>query len=133
MIPEMNANGYLPPGIHAASLDEIAARFGQEPELRRVQMESLRWLVDLAKRAGVERIIVNGSFVTDKWEPNDIDCVLLRGPLFPLDQSADAELWAGLPFIEIALVGPTEFKLYVEEIYGTDRHATAKGMIEVIS
>ena len=64
MIPEFNEDGYLPPGIHPATLDEIAARFGKEPELRQVQMESLRWLVDLAKRVGVQRIIVNGSFVT---------------------------------------------------------------------
>ncbi len=132
MIPELNDEGYLPPGIHSATLEEIAARFGKEPELRRAQMESLRWLVDLAKRVGVQRLIVNGSFVSEKWEPNDIDCVLLRGPLFPVSESADAELWAGLPFIQIVLVGQNEFELYVEKIYATDRHGIAKGMIEVI-
>jgi hypothetical protein len=81
MIPAFNDDGYLPPGIHAATLEEIAARFGQEPELRRVQMDSLRWLVNLARGVGVERLVVNGSFVSDKWEPNDI-CVLLRGAGF---------------------------------------------------
>src|SRR5262245_65634425 len=95
-------------------------------------MESLRWLVALAKRVGIQRLIVNGSFVTDKWEPNDIDCVLLRGPSFPLDEAADAELWAGLPFIQVVLVGPKEFELYTQSIYATDRHGNAKGMIEVI-
>lgn len=40
-------------------------------------MESLNWLVDAAWRAGVKQIVVNGSFTTDKWEPNDVDCVLL--------------------------------------------------------
>lgn len=132
MIPDFNEDGYLPPGIHPARLEEIAARFGQEPELRRVQMESIGWLVDLARRVGVQRLIVNGSFVTDKWEPNDVDCVLLRGPSFPLDEAADAELWAGLPFIQLAIVAEKEFTLYVEEIYATDRHANAKGMVEVI-
>ena len=132
MIPQLNDDGYLPPGIHRATLDEIAVRFGREPELRRVQMQSLRWLVDLAKRVGIQRIIVNGSFVTDKWEPNDIDCVLLRGHGFPLDQAADAELWEGLPFIQVVIVGQEDFDLYVEEIYATDRHANPKGMIEVI-
>ena len=77
MIPPFNEHGYLPPGIHRASLDEIEARFGLEPELRRVQMESLRWLVEIAQRAGVERLIVNGSFATDEFEPNDVDCDLL--------------------------------------------------------
>ena len=36
------------------TLDELEARFGRESEVRRVQMESLRWLVDLARRAGAE-------------------------------------------------------------------------------
>jgi hypothetical protein len=129
MLPNFDDDGYLPAGIHPAALKEIAARFGQEPELRRIQMESLRWLVELSKRVGIQRLIVNGSFVSDKWEPNDIDCVLLRGPSFPLDEAGDAELWAGLPFIQMSIVGQTDFDLYVETIYATDRHGTAKGMV----
>src|SRR5439155_24860962 len=99
MIPAFNDEGYLPPGIHRATLEEIAARFGQESELRRVQMESLVWLVDLAKRAGVQRMVVNGSFVTEALEPNDVDCVLLIGVDFPSNASAESELRAGLPYI----------------------------------
>jgi hypothetical protein len=76
MIPPFQENGYLPPGLHVAIIDEVEQRFGQESELRRVQMESVRWMVDLAVRAGVERIVLNGSFVTDIMEPNDVDCVL---------------------------------------------------------
>src|SRR5947199_6365252 len=89
---------------------KIAARFGQESELREVQMQSLRWLVDLARRAGVQKIVVNGSFVTDKLEPNDVDCVLLIGPGFPLDSAAEAELLSGLPFINLELVDVEAFR-----------------------
>jgi hypothetical protein len=53
-------------------------------------MDSLRWLVDLARRAGVWPIVVNGSFVTEKLEPNDLDCVLLIGADFPQDAEAEA-------------------------------------------
>ena len=66
MIPAFDNKGYLPPGIHSATVQEVSARFGHASELRRVQMESLLWLVELARRAGAQRIIVNGSFVTDK-------------------------------------------------------------------
>src|SRR5437879_5445824 len=103
MIPALDAHGYLPPGIHGAPLDEIAARFGQDSELRRVQLESLRWLVDLARRAGVLRIVVNGSFVTDSYEPNDVDCALLIDNNYPTDAAVDAELQQGLPFIQAEL------------------------------
>jgi hypothetical protein len=131
MIPAFNYEGYLPPGIHPATLDEIAARFGQESELRRVQMESLRWLVGLATRAGVSRIVVNGSFVTDKLEPNDVDCVLLVGPGVPRDVAAEAELLAGLPFINMALVDREAFAQFTEKTFATDRDSIPKGMIEV--
>jgi hypothetical protein len=104
MIPELNDEGYLPPGIHGATLEEIASRFGSEPELRQAQMESLRWLLDLSKRAGVERLVINGSFVTDAWEPNDVDCVLLAGDDFPRDEAAELELRDGLPLIHLAIV-----------------------------
>jgi hypothetical protein len=63
MIPPFNEHGYLPPGIHPATLDEIAERFGQESELRRDQMESLRWLVD----AVVARLTWRVKTAGRKW------------------------------------------------------------------
>jgi Family of unknown function (DUF6932) len=131
VIPHFNDDGYLPPGVYPATLEEIAERFGQESELRQVQMDSLRWLVDLARRAGVLRIVVNGSFVTDKLEPNDVDCVLLIGPGFPIDPLAEAELLAGLPFINMELVDLEGFRQFTERTYATDRDLVAKGMVEV--
>ena len=132
MIPPCNEDGYLPPGIHRATLAEIAARFGQESELRQVQTESLRWLVDLAQRGGAKRIVVNGSFVTDKLEPNDVDCVLLIEPDFPRDAAAEAELLAGLPFINLELVDAEGFQQFTERTFATDRNLVPKGMVEVI-
>lgn len=104
MIPPFNEHGYLPSGIHSATIDEVAARFGRESEVCRVQMESLHWLVHVARRAGVSRLVLNGSFVTDVLEPNDVDCVLLIGAGFPRDESAEAEMLAGLPFLELNLL-----------------------------
>ncbi len=133
MIPEFDDRGYLPSGVHRASVEEIAVRFGEQSELRRVQMQSVRWLVDLAVRAGVERVVLNGSFVTEILEPNDVDCVLLIGRGFPRDQVAESELLAGLPFLEIELVNREAFDLLVEAFFATDRHQIPKGMIEVMA
>lgn len=72
MIPPFDERGYLPPGIHPATLDEVEARFGRESEVHSVQTESLRWLAELARRSGVQRFVINGSFVTDVLEPNDV-------------------------------------------------------------
>jgi len=132
MIPPFNDDGYLPSGIHPATLPELAARFGHGSELRQAQIESVKWLVDLARRAGALRIVVNGSFVTDKFEPNDVDCVLLIGTDFPLDAAAEAELLAGLPFINLELVDETGFKQLTERTFATDRNLVNKGIVEVI-
>lgn len=132
MIPHFDDRGYLPPGLHPATLDEIEARFGKLTALRRDQMESLRWLVDAARRAGVSRLVVNGSFTTGAREPNDVDCVLLMSADFPQDDAVEQELLAGFPFIEIQLVRQARFDMLVENFFATDRHSIPKGMIEVL-
>lgn len=132
MIPDLNDHGYLPPGIHPATLDEIAARFGTESDLRRVQMDSLRWMIDFAWKAGVRRIVVNGSFVTDKYEPNDIDCVLLIDETYPRDAAANAELLIGLPFLTMEIVRDDGFRQLTERTFANDRYHVPKGMIEVL-
>ena len=133
MIPAFDDNGYLPQGIHLAGLDEIEARFGSESDLRRVQMQSLHWLLELAKRAGVERLVIDGSFVTDIFEPNDVDCVLLIDPDHPHDAAALDAIAAGLPFLDVQLVERHDFTMLVNEFFATDRLSTPKGLVEVIS
>jgi hypothetical protein len=101
--PFDDESGFLPPGVHQASLDEIDSRFGRLSEIRRVQMESVRWMIELALRAGVQRIVLNGSFTTDTIEPNDVDCVLLFPPDLARDRNAIQQLRNGLPFYEASI------------------------------
>jgi hypothetical protein len=131
VIPAFTDFGYLPPGVHEAKIEEVLQRFGLEPELRRAQMESLAWLLDAARRAGVLRVIIDGSFVTDAYEPNDLDCILLLGADYPKDASSDAELQQGFPFIHAELAGVAGFDYYVNVFFATDRRGVPKGMIEV--
>ena len=132
MLPDFDQEGNLPPGVHPATLPEIAERFGWQSELRRAQIESLQWLVGLAERAGAKRLIVNGSFVTQKLEPNDVDCLILIGEDFPQDAFAEAELLAGLPFLEIHFVQEETLDFFVNRVFSTDRRNIPKGVVEVI-
>ena len=132
MIPDFNEQGYLPPGLHGATLDEIDQRFGRQSEVRRVQIESLRWLTDAAIRAGVRRVILTGSFVTDAFEPNDVDCVLLIEAGFPKDPVAERELRVGFPFLDVQFADQDAFQRLVGDFFATDRHSIPKGMIEVM-
>jgi hypothetical protein len=131
MLPEFDERGNLPRGIHCASLKEIIERFGQGSELRQVQGESLEWLVPLCKSAGIIRLLINGSFVTNASDPNDVDCLLLQGPAYHRDSTAAQQLLAGLPFLELKIGEKDEFELYAEVIFGSDRDLVSKGIVEV--
>jgi len=75
VIPAFEESGYLPPRIHVAMLEEVLERFGTGSEQREACGQSLQWLVPMCRRAGIARILLNGSFVIDVAEPGDVDCV----------------------------------------------------------
>jgi hypothetical protein len=79
-IPELNEDGVLPVGIYDCTLDEIGERFGcfQTTDRRVYLFENLCALVNEERTAGIAiEMIINGSFVTDKPEPNDIDLLIV--------------------------------------------------------
>jgi hypothetical protein len=132
MIPEFDERGYLPPGLHRAAIEEIELRFGRQSELRRVQMESLHWLLDILKGKNVRRFVINGSFTTDEYEPNDVDCIILIDDHTPLDETTLKKVRDGLPFLDIQIAARDMFDYLIETFFYTDREETPKGMIEVI-
>ena len=83
MIPEFTEQGFLPPGIHQATRDEFRERFAifQRSDRRLRLFEQLNQLLDQAAQAGiVKRMLIAGSFVTAKAEPNDFDCIVVLDP-----------------------------------------------------
>jgi hypothetical protein len=71
-------------------MDEIEERFGQSTPLRQELFERLRLFVELARHCGALRMFVNGSFVTAKPEPGDVDLVIWLGEkYFDLLKNAD--------------------------------------------
>ena len=72
MLPDFDDVGNLPPGVHDAIWDEIVQRFGWTSR-RRELLAGLKVALELLREAGCRRVFVNGSFVTDKNEPGDVD------------------------------------------------------------
>ena len=114
-IPPFQEGGNLPPGIHAATWEEIIARFGGTA-WRSELLAGLRDALENLRHAGCRRAYVDGSFATAEeapgdfdacWEaagvdPDRLDPVLLtfanaraaqkerfRGELFPAEAAAD--------------------------------------------
>ena len=76
-IPDFQPDGYLPAGLYLASEAEVTFRFGTASRRRRRLILRLRRWIELARQVHVRRFLVDGSFVTAKVEPNDIDAVAL--------------------------------------------------------
>lgn len=82
MIPEFRDDGYLPEGLHLATEAEITFRFGTAtPRRRRLALRLRRW-IELSRSVAAKRLFVDGSFVTAKPDPNDVDAVLWLGDDF---------------------------------------------------
>src|SRR5437764_6785983 len=76
-IPPFRQDGYLPEGIHQTTEAEVTFRFGTQSRRRRRLALRLRRWIELGRAVGARRLLVDGSFVTAKAEPNDVDAVML--------------------------------------------------------
>jgi hypothetical protein len=72
MIPDLDADGNLPPGIHPVTWAELEARCGSNPH-RRHLLSGLHRAAEVLQVAGCKTMFVDGSFVTSKDVPSDFD------------------------------------------------------------
>jgi hypothetical protein len=82
-VPPFNAEGLLPAGIHIATRDEIRERFGvfRGSDRRLVLFARLLEFVSAVRRSNLfEALLIDGSFVTAKPDPNDIDIIAVLRP-----------------------------------------------------
>lgn len=133
MLPRFDDVGNLPPGIHPCSVIKLIARFGIGSEEREAEISELIQFMEAAKTAGVRRLLVNGSFVTGKLAPNDVDVVFLPGPDYPREgpRLDDEELvW---PFLQIIVAADdADFEAWATRQFATDRKKRPKGVVEVM-
>lgn len=94
IIPKFCTDGYLSEGLYLASEAKIMFRFGSSSRRRRRLTLRLRRWIELARMVGGLRLLIDGSFVTAKVEPYDIDAVILLPPDFQhqIEQGIEAAL-----------------------------------------
>ena len=74
-IPAFRSDGYLPLGLHTANEREVAERFGQGTARRGLLMARVAEWLALARAVRAQHFLLEGSFVTAKLEPGEVDCV----------------------------------------------------------
>lgn len=141
VIPPFRADGCLPEGLHRASEAEVLFRFGTSTRRRRRLALRLRRWIELARQVGARRLLLDGSFVTAKGEPHDIDAVLLLPPDF--QEQVEQGNASALELEEMLLTRRPEELFAAEdgtdwdewvEFFSRTREADArrKGLVEVI-
>ena len=84
-LPNLNDAGELPVGVHQATIDEVIAQFGSGTLQREVATARLQRIYQIAKDTGnLQQLIIFGSYITAKPEPNDVDVVIIFNDDFDL-------------------------------------------------
>ena len=135
--PEFTADGGLPPGIYRGTADEIAERFCRDSERRQYLEEPLRLLVQIAIDSEAIALYLNGSFVTDKQNPRDIDGVIVLPDAFDTTGELAQRLRQlhrdyGLDIERVAAHDIEERDYLLKDFFGTDREGKPRGLVEVI-
>src|SRR2546423_14437218 len=90
-IREFRQDGYLPEGLFLASEAEVTFRFGTTNRTRRRLVLRVRRWIHLAREVHAIRLFIDGSFITAKAEPNDVDAVVLLPKDFDDQLAANIE------------------------------------------
>ena len=132
MIPPFDDRGYLPSGIHECSFDELMARFGRGSPERNVQIKELQQFIDWCRQSGISRVIVDGSFVTAKVSPIDVDVVILPRLGQSIDTLRPEDDDIRWPFLQILVaVDDDDLVEWATVDFATDRRNYRKGVVEI--
>jgi hypothetical protein len=85
-------DGFLPPGVYDCTIDELESRFGrfQTRDVRCKLLVRLKSFLAAANACDFNSaVIVDGSFVTEKDEPNDIDLLSLSNSRMTYERRCD--------------------------------------------
>jgi hypothetical protein len=138
MVPEFDKHGNLPPGIYSASFDDVVKRFGGKSLRRQELTNNLRDFYNSIKVHAV-KIYIDGSYVTSKLSPRDVDLLVVLPRNFDFHSLAAHHLYNFqfhyqkyklhiFPFV----LGNREHKEWLKEkleLFTQDRQGRQKGII----
>lgn len=132
MLPELNGRGVLPVGLHPCSEAELTERFGRGSPEREVEINELRQFIDWCRRTGVRRLLIDGSIVTAKVDPIDVDVLILpkRGvTVAELPPKSEDLVW---PFLQVQVaVDENDFDVWARVDFAIDHRGVPKGAVEI--
>jgi len=142
-LPDFDSVGDLPEGVYQATIDEMRARFGHGTPQRQAITARLLRIYHLAEATGkLDRVIIFGSYITTKPDPNDVDVVLIMSDdfeihacdevtrrLFDHTQAAE-EFGASIFWLRPSMLFLETLEEFIEH-WQIKRDLTRRGIVEV--
>src|SRR6266508_2756081 len=142
-LPDFNSDGDLPEGVYQAAISEVVARFGGGTAQRRAVTRRLVRIFALAGATEqLDRMVIFGSYITAKLNPNDVDVLLIFSNEFDMNASdevtrslldhsrADEEFGASVFWIRPGMLLLEPLEEFVAH-WQIKRDGTRRGIVEV--
>lgn len=144
-LPQFHRVGELPEDVHQATIDEVMAQFGSGTPQRQAVTARLQHIYHLARATGkLERLMLFGSYITAKPDPNDVDIILVMRNDFDVQacdeksqqlfdhRRAEETFGASVFWIRPALLVPETLAEFIAH-WQITRDQTRRGIVEVQS
>ena len=137
MIPlALEPHGYLPPGVHPATWQEVARRYSVNTH-RIALLSGLHAAAKNLASAGCVELLLDGSFVSEKvvpsdydgcWDPTNVDPSLMDPVLldFSNGRLAMKRKYMGELFPSSSFAAPN---VVFRDFFMTDRNGVPKGVL----
>lgn len=150
-IMDLNDNGYLAPGIHKYKLSDFYFQFVASfptSQTREIIGEGLRsCLEELCTKIPLDEIWLDGSFVSNKVNPNDVDLVAylskkewtpenqqwLRAFMDKAKRNFHCDVYFSVSIDDYANQNDVNQRNYWRGQFGFDREDIPKGMVKLDS
>lgn len=133
MIPKRRSDGTLPPGVYQATIDEVLTTYLPTNQQRQILNDSLRRVVEELRMLDASLLIfIDGSYVTSKAEPNDVDILLVttqistRTIILHLDQVCPVEA------VSLDITAEPTLPSGVFDLFTKTRRGIEKGIIQLL-
>jgi len=132
MLPALRSDGTLPPGTHDATLDELLTAYPARNPQRQMLNDSLRVVVEQLWRLDPTLVIlVDGSYVTAKAEPNDIDLLLITPTYTELAIQQYLDQVCPVEAVSIHLYAEPQLPSALLTFFTTSRLGRPKGIVQL--
>ena len=132
MSPPLRSDGALPPGTHTASLHELLIAYPASNSQRQILNDSLTQVVNQVWRLDPDLLIlVDGSYVTGKSDPNDIDLLIITAKYNELSLQQHLNQACPVEATSVHLYAEPRLPSALLTFFTTTRLGREKGIIQL--